>query len=144
MGVSVSPGYDMLTALFTATSTVCLLVIAWRLIARRPSLDDRKPFSGRLESVIELAIERNRYTVEIIPAASLQRTVRITPGSLQTAAQKISELHRAGHALSIDLTELEPTEAIRLVDYCDGLASASDSWMFRVAARVLVLMPATQ
>lgn len=96
-----------------------------------------------LRSVLDEIERFNAYQVGVSghSTAGLRDIVRIVPEERTTSLAEISFEYRSGMAVSIDFKALTPEHAVRLVDFCSGLASASNGWIFRAADHVIILVP---
>jgi SepF-like predicted cell division protein (DUF552 family) len=96
-------------------------------------------------STLDLALtEATQLAAEPLRSVSilgLKTAARVCPGSYQAACHSIAELYRRGHIVSVDLSELDAVNAIRLVDFCSGLAAATGGGVIRAALEVFIVTP---
>ena len=102
--------------------------------------------SNDLETALDNAVALNSFTVQAgtDPSVRLQAVIRFSPMDFRSIADEVSRHFRTGRVISIDLAHMEPRQAVRLVDFCSGMASASYGWIFRVTDRVIVVTPPTE
>lgn len=100
---------------------------------------------GKLYEQLELAIKQaeevNASSVGDISAARLLASLQCIPAAHDSGARKILQLYQSGHVVSVDLASLEITQAIRLTDFCSGVAAASAGWVFRTSTYAFMLVP---
>lgn len=99
----------------------------------------------QLEQTLHLATSMNRYNVHARsdPRIRLQATHEVTSKDFESAAREASDALRAGTVVSVDLRTLPHSDAVHLVDFCNGMASASSGWIFRVTNDVIIITPHT-
>lgn len=98
---------------------------------------------NQLEEALSEAAALNPYRVGSSAAVGvpLGDAGRYAPSEYATAVRDLSEWYKGNTVISIDLKHLERRDAIRLVDFCSGMAAAKSGWVFRVAEYVIVLTP---
>ncbi|WP_446725003.1 cell division protein SepF [Nocardiopsis sp. N85] len=75
------------------------------------------------------------------PNIRLGDVSRFTPSDYRASVAAISERFKEGRVISIDLSGLEESEAVRLIDFCSGMLSFSSGWFFRMTKNVIILVP---
>ncbi|MEY2635327.1 MAG: hypothetical protein RIS75_1267 [Actinomycetota bacterium] len=73
-------------------------------------------------------------------AAPVTQIVNVAPRSFNDARQ-IGEEFRAGHAVIMNLLEIDIETSRRLIDYASGLVHGLEGKMERIADRVFVISP---
>lgn len=101
--------------------------------------------SRDLEVALESATSLNSFDVGSLhdPVLRLHTVVRFEPRSYSSALVEVSQCYREGRVLSVDLRGMDQCNAVRLIDFCSGLAAATAGWIFRVADDVIVITPST-
>lgn len=75
------------------------------------------------------------------PNIRLGDVSRFTPSDYRSSIVAISERFKEGRVISIDLSKLEESEAVRLIDFCSGMLSFSSGWFFQMTKNVIILVP---
>lgn len=96
-----------------------------------------------LDVALDQAVTLNSGNVDARhePSVRLQGVVRFSPIDYRSVVGEIATRFRARDVLSIDLTNMDAAQAIRLVDFCSGMAAICSGWIFRVTDKVIVLTP---
>jgi FtsZ-interacting cell division protein YlmF len=94
------------------------------------------------ESILGDALKINSYRVgKDAPGVRLQEVARFVPSFYDEAVEEIARNYKRGWVISIDLGHADRREAIRIVDFCSGMATTSGGWIHRVATNVLLVAP---
>ncbi|WP_433289067.1 cell division protein SepF [Micromonospora sp. CA-244673] len=85
----------------------------------------------------------NSYSVHARndPRIRLQAPHEVTCKDFESAAREASDALRSGNVVSVDIRSLPQADAIHLVNFCNGMASVSSGWIFRVTSDVIVITP---
>jgi len=96
-----------------------------------------------LRTAIGSAVALNSFKVSPRnePSVRLQAAVRFAPLDYESVAGEIAGHFRNREVISIDLSNMESTEAVRLVDFCSGMAAMCSGWVLPVTNTVLVVTP---
>lgn len=99
-----------------------------------------------LEASLRSAEKMNAYSAVLgqEPDVRLGKVMRYSPREYQAAVNEISTQFRGGKVISIDLGNMSPRQAARLVDFCSGMAVVSRGWIYRVTDQVIMLTPPDQ
>jgi hypothetical protein len=99
--------------------------------------------SSVLATALETAEAINAYDPNSLsdPHVHQRPIARLRPEHYRAGALDISSCFTSGSIVSIDLAMMETSEAARLVDFCSGLLSGSQGWLFRVTDNVIILTP---
>jgi hypothetical protein len=97
--------------------------------------------SGELDAALDDAVAFNSFDIQsrVDPSVRLQAVIRFAPTDYGSVAREIAQHFRERAVISIDLAGMEQGQAVRLVDFCSGLALMCSGWIFRVTDRVIVL-----
>jgi FtsZ-interacting cell division protein YlmF len=112
-------------------------------LAVHGSLATEASASDELKAALDNAVALNAFNVQAghDPRVRLQAVVRFAPTDYEPAVGEIARYFRAREVISIDLTNLYSRHAVRLVDFCSGMAVMCSGWIFRVTDNVIVLTP---
>jgi hypothetical protein len=132
-----------------ALATLVLGGIALQL-ARRTSRVRRESCvqGGRGSSVLLTALRgaesANAYQVASStgPMLHLKPVIRLRPVRYQDGVIEIPKNFQVGYVVSVDLSQMRPSDAARLVDFCSGYLTGTSGWLFRATNSVIVLTPA--
>ena len=99
--------------------------------------------SDELKAALDNAVALNAFNAQAghDPRVRLQAVVRFAPTDYEPAVGEIAQYFRAREVISIDLTNLHSKHAVRLVDFCSGMAVMCSGWIFCVTDNVIVLTP---
>jgi len=99
--------------------------------------------SDELEAALDGAVTLNTFNANdrSDPSVRLQAVVRFTPSDYWSVADEIAQYFRRREVVSIDLGYMERGQAVRLVDFCNGMAVMCSGWIFRLTDKVIVLSP---
>ncbi|MFE7874564.1 cell division protein SepF [Micromonospora humida] len=127
-----------------------LIATAWRSMDRKaPQMTaTASPLGSNLkrsdlEQALNQASTLNAYTPGQADASCVHwgDTLRYTPQDYERATQELPALYEQGRALSLDVSRMNPHQAIRLVDFCSGVSRMTNGWILRVADQVILLVP---
>jgi hypothetical protein len=140
------PSIVLLFAVILAAS------LAWK--SRRPGRFDapswfydrsvaRTGVSDDLEMALDNAVALNSFNVHTgsDPSVRLQAVIRFAPSDFRSVVGEVARHFRTGRVISIDVANMEAKQAVRLVDFCSGMATMCNGWIFRVTDRVIVVTP---
>ena len=137
-------------AFLALLSSALLIATAWRSIGRRrPQVGVKAsawgPHSKQsdLDQALNQASALNAYTSGQSEASYVRwgDTLRYVPRDYEQAIQEIPALYKQGRALSLDVSHMDQQQAIRLIDFCSGVARMANGWILRVADHVVLLVP---
>lgn len=99
--------------------------------------------SSSLATALEAAEAINAYDPNSLsdPRVHKGPIARLRPERYRTGALDISSCFTSGSIVSIDLSMMETREAARLVDFCSGLLSGGQGWLFRATDNAIILTP---
>lgn len=135
------------------TAVLAIAAILWFTVLAAGARQRRFPYgyglpAGRrgssiLATALETAEAINAYDSNSLsdPHVHQGPIVRLRPENYRAGALDISSCFTSGSIVSIDLAMLETREAARLVDFCSGLLSGSQGWLFRATDSVIILTP---
>lgn len=140
-----------IAAVLTATAGMLLAITAIRGGSLGRASRSGLAFAGRevvrldrrseLDRVIDEAVKLNEFRVSVHGGFTPHVSIRYTPRSHDAATAEIARNYLKGHAVSIEFSHLDDLSAVRLVDFCSGLAAGSYGWIFRVTDTAMILTP---
>lgn len=121
------------------------------LKAKRPvrplGMRSGSPYSGVVSGVLQAALDDaiglNSFDVQSRndPSVRLRELVRLEPRDYGSVVNDIVRNFRQRQVMSIDLAGMEESHAVRLVEFCSGMAAACSGWIFLVTDSVIVVTP---
>jgi cell division inhibitor SepF len=104
---------------------------------------ERRPAVVRPTTVASIEEHRrsSRSSMSSAPASELSRIETVTPRTYNDA-RTVGEHYRAGVPVIMNLSEIDESDAKRLVDFAAGLVFAVHGTINRVTAKVFLLSPA--
>lgn len=104
---------------------------------------ERRPAVVRPTTVASIEEHRrsSRSSMTSAPASELSRIETVTPRTYNDA-RTVGEHYRAGVPVIMNLSEIDESDAKRLVDFAAGLVFAVHGSINRVTAKVFLLSPA--
>ena len=104
---------------------------------------ERRPAVVRPTTVSSIEEHRrsSRSPMSSAPASELSRIETVTPRTYNDA-RTVGEHYRAGVPVIMNLSEIDESDAKRLVDFAAGLVFAVHGTINRVTAKVFLLSPA--
>lgn len=97
--------------------------------------------SGALDHALDEAAKLNPFSPGVHGGITPRINVRYMPRMYEAALGEIKRQYTIGNAISIDFMRLDQRQAVRLADFCSGLASGSSGWIFRVTETAIILTP---
>ena len=104
---------------------------------------ERRPAVVRPTTVASIEDHRrsSRSSMSSAPVSELSRIETVTPRTYNDA-RTVGEHYRAGVPVIMNLSEIDESDAKRLVDFAAGLVFAVHGTINRVTAKVFLLSPA--
>jgi cell division inhibitor SepF len=104
------------------------------------SVSDRGPRERRPAPVSDLAERRPRAAAPVSVVAELSRIITVHPRTYNEA-RTVGENYREGTPVIMNLSEMDDTDAKRLVDFAAGLVFATRGTIERITNKVFLLSP---
>ncbi len=104
------------------------------------SVSARAPRERRPAAVADLAERRPRAAAPVSVVAELSRIITVHPRTYNEA-RTVGENYRDGTPVIMNLSEMDDTDAKRLVDFAAGLVFATRGTIERITNKVFLLSP---
>jgi cell division inhibitor SepF len=95
---------------------------------------------AREAAVVPIEGARSRRA-GLVREVNLGEITTIQPRTYNSDARKIAESYRDGVPVIVNMSDMETSEAFRLIDFMAGLQTAVDGTLKKITARVFLLAP---
>ena len=135
---------------FFAVAAIGLVVWAMRANSDRAKAPSMRPImvgqgdrTDGLNQALQDIASMNQFQVQLNANIDqgFREIRRVKPPNFATGIEEISSLWHAGYAVSIDTSAMDIRQAMRLIDFCNGLISPSTGWVFLASDEVVILLP---